>query len=103
MKMIETQKINNKVILNTGKLTTHLEPCADYTNIVHSLQVCVKSLSGQGTSSVKSRLAKPHFRHLLIPRIYGMSVLCSFVSCSGLCTGDTLVSNTPGFHNGSCP
>ena len=57
MKMILTQIINNTVIRNTGKLTTQLEPCADYTNIVHSIQVCMKSLSGQGTSSVKSHLA----------------------------------------------
>jgi len=43
---------------------------AEYTNSVHSLQVCVKSLSGQGISAVKSLLAKPHFLHLLNPRIY---------------------------------
>ena len=56
MKMILTQIINNKVIRNTGKLTRQLAPCADYTYIIHSIQVCVKSLSGQGTS-VKGLLA----------------------------------------------
>ena len=57
--MIETKnnQQHGKYLIPEVIFNTQLEPCVDYTNIVHSLQVCVKSLSGQGISSVKGNLA----------------------------------------------